>query len=336
MRHILNFRAFFLLLSFSIFAISCKKVSGPEPLGDAGNVFVKVIGGGTPPQLIKKAIDFLNAPSTVSFSLQRIVAKPSDLEKKMTIKVLDDTAAVNFFNRDTVSTNPNATNPDKLFLEHMPATWYTVGANTTKTGGRGGVYTVEMNLSEFIKDLNLIIPNATLLDPSTTYALGFTIISVDADGKVANSKSVIMTIGAKNIYDGVYDDIFTNYHPSSNPGYTGATVEVYMVTTGANKVKIYSPDIGGFYNPAILNGNLSAFSGQEPEYTINTTTNAVTVQNTASGAVTFYNMNSSFNSRYDPATKTIYAKFGYNNPGGIFNPATTREWTQELRYKRPR
>jgi hypothetical protein len=101
-------------------------------------------------------------------------------------------------------------------------------------------------------------------------------------------------------------------------------------------VKLYWPDAGGYANPAILSGGFSYFGSQEPEYTINPTTNAVTVQNAFVGATTFYTMAQGFNSRFDPATKAMFAKWGYSyTTPGVFD-ASCREWTQEFTYLRPR
>lgn len=335
MRNILNIKTAFLLLSLSIFTISCKKVNEGQPTGDVGNVFVKVIGGGTPAQLVKRAIDFVNTPSTVSLNIQRLVAKKSDLDKKMTIKVLDDTALVNFFNKDTVSTNPNATNPTKLFLEHLPATWYTVGANTTKIGGRGGVYTIEMNPSEFIKDLNIIIPDATLMNPSTTYALGFTITSVDADGKISIMKSGIMTVGAKNNYDGVYSyvsGLVTRYSAPGAPlgdalsGPLGPdNPDVFLITTGANTVNIPPAGSAG---QITWSGGTSGVAGIDGlKLTVDPVTNFVTV--TSAANLTLANWSGKRN-QYDPATKTFFLGFKWNPNTNV------REYEVVFKYKRSR
>ena len=100
---------------------------------------------------------------------------------------------------------------------------------------------------------------------------------------------------------------------------------------------MYVPDFEGYYHPWTSGGSFTAFGLQEPEYTIDPATNKVTVQNAASGAVTFYTMAPGYDSHYDPATKTIYAKFGYNYaPGPVFNPAANREWTDTLIYVGPR
>ena len=176
------------------------------------------------------------------------------------------------------------------------------------------------------------------MDLSKQYAIGFTITDAGT-GAVINTalSKVLYSIGLKNSYDGRYNLTWTNYHPSSNPGYTGGTTIIELHTTGANSCKMFWPDAGAYCAPAVLGGGFTYFGAQEPEYTVNPTTNAVTVQNAYAGAVTFYTMAAGFNSRYDPATKTFYAKWGYNyNAGGVFNPATTREWTQTFTYIGPR
>lgn len=212
-----------------------------------------------------------------------------------------------------------------------------------------GTSIVVLDPSAYTLDENFVLPagsqyatlpisiNSTLeLDLNTTYAIGLRIIDVDNGAQVAsNMGKRLLIFNIKNRYDGAYELTFSNYHPVYNPDYEGSVAEVEMWTTGPNTVKIYWPDLGGFYNPALLGGDLTAFGSQEPEYTIDAN-NKVTVQNSFAGATTFYNMNSSFDSHYDPITKTIYAKFGYNNPGGVFVPGTSREWTQEFRYIGPR
>ncbi|MEO6253026.1 MAG: hypothetical protein ABIO79_06965 [Ferruginibacter sp.] len=321
----------------SLVFMACKKANVATPLGDAGQTLVKIMGAGTPPSIIKSAIDFVPSPTKLLLvELRRDVPNETELNRTMTVTIKDDTAAVGFFNRDTVSSNPNRTNPDKVFYNQLPTSWYTIQTDGVKTGGQGGTYTFTFLPGQFAKEIYVTIPDATVMNPSALYALAFTITSADANGVISTQKSIIREIGAKNAYDGVYTDDFCNYHPSSNPGYTCSTTVVHMITTGANKVKMFWPLAGAFGNPAVLGGSLSYFGAQEPEYTINTATNAVTVQNAAAGASTFYNMAAGFNSRYDAPTKTFYVKFGYNNPGGVFDPAATREWTITLKYTGPR
>lgn len=308
----------FIALAFS----SCIKKE-VTPLGDEGKTFVKILGGGSTATELNNFIDFVATPQTIlAVDIRRDAANNADLNKTVNVIIKDDTAAV------------RAADPGYI---NFPQAWYTLKSDAVKTGGLGGTYALTFKPGEFAKQIYLVIPDATVLDPSSTYAMGFTVTTVDNGASISYAKSQVVTIGAKNAYDGVYEDDFKNYHPTSNPGYTGDVVEVHMITTGSNTCKIYFPDFGGFYNPAVLSGAMSAFGAQEPAYTIDPVTNKVTVQNAYVGAVTFYQMAAGYNSYYDPATRTIYCKFGYNyDPGAIFNPANNREWTQKLKYLRSR
>lgn len=316
-----KFSIYHLLILTLMFSSCIKKEV--TPLGDEGKTFVKILGGGNTATETNNFIDFVpSSQKILAVDFRRDAANNSDLNKQVTITIKDDTAAV------------RAANPDYV---DFPAAWYTLESDAVKTGGIGGTYTLTFNPGEFAKQIYLVIPDATVMSPSSTYAMGFTITGADNGGTIGNAKSTVVTIGAKNAYDGVYEDAFTFFHPAGNPGYTGDVVEVHMITTGSNTCKIYFPDFGGFYNPIFYNGGITAFGAQEPAYTVDPATNAVTVQNAYVGAVTFYTMAPGFNSRYDPATRTYYVKFGYGyDPGGIFNPAASREWTQTLRYLRSR
>lgn len=313
----------FIMVAFA----SCIKKEVTD-LKDEGNTLIKILGGDNPFAISANFIDFVNTPQQLlGIDLRRDANSQQSLQTPMTVVIKDDTAAV------------HAADPSYVI---MPSSWYTIQSEVSKVGGSGGTFTFEFKPGDFAKQIYITVPNATLLDPSTIYALGFSISTVSGgNATIANARSVVVTIGAKNAYDGVYECVWTNYHPSSNPGYTGGTTEIEFVTTGANKVKMFwnspfSPFGPVYACPAILGGNLSAFGAQEPEFTIDVSTNAVTVQNSFVGATTFYNMVPTYRNDYDPSTKTFYVKWGYNNPGGVFDPTVTREWTQTIKYLRAR
>ncbi len=259
-------------------------------------------------------LDFVDATVDVAIVTVRLAAKDPATED---ITVTLDTTGT--FARTVAEGDSSFNRLPRLYTQ--PSTGFNV---TIPKGQREAKLVVKTNSSKF--------------DPSSTYGIFFKLKSVNNPGYVlsGNFNQFYTVLGAKNQYDGIYRCEFTNYHPSLNPGYIGGTYNVKMFTSGPNSVKIYMDLFGSFANPAYLNGALTAFGGQEPEYTINSTTNVVTVQNVAAGAVTFYTMNPSFSSRYVPAEKTIYAKFGYNYVGGTFSSASSREWTQKLVYIGPR
>jgi hypothetical protein len=209
----------------------------------------------------------------------------------------------------------------------LPANAYTFpdGLEFDFTAGNIGQHTLQMTLNKN----NLNLQNA--------YAIGIKISSVSQGVIDDLQKSIIVTILVKNQWDGLYSLDFSNYHPSSNPNYDGATTDVEMRTTGSNKDKIYWPLAGAYAAPAVLGGGFSYFGVQEPEYTFNVNSPYdVTVQNVAAGATTFYTMNPHYNSHWVPATREIFAKWGYSYVAGDFAPGTSREWTQHFNYTGPR
>ncbi|HRD57349.1 MAG TPA: DUF1735 domain-containing protein [Ferruginibacter sp.] len=315
------------LAAFSALAFvlaSCDKVDEPTPLGDDGVTIVKVANGGTfdEPGTNLIGVDFIDNPqSTILVDIRRDVPSTAEMNTTQKVVVKVDTALLTAY---------NAANGSDFIA--MPASWYSTNPAITW----GGSFELTFNPGELGKQLKINIPNASLFDPAATYAFPFTIVSASPDQQISVNKSFIQFIGAKNSYDGVYTLVWTNYHPSSNPGYTGGETTMHMVTTASNKCKSFWPLGGGYGAPAILGGSLSWFGAQEPEYTFDEVTNKVTVQNSYSGATTFYTMNPNFNSHYDPAAKTISVKWGYSYTNGNFDPAASREWTQLFTYTGPR
>jgi len=307
--------------AISLVLISCEKGEEPFP----GNVsaekpIIKLMEANAGP-LKTIALDLSPGISSIKLiEIRRDASSASELNSTQVVKVRLENALIS--------------EPSSGAIFELPRTLYT---NDASNPFDGQYWTVTFNPGEFVKFLKINIDPSLLISLGKRVGLGFQL--AEAPGaRISNDLfQVGVEISAKNAYDGVYNLTWTNYHPASNPGYTGSTTEIEMQTTAANKVKIYWPLAGAFCAPSILNGGLSYFLAQEPEYTVNTSTNAVTVQNVASGATTFYAMATGFNSRYDPATKTIYAKWGYNyGAGGAFDPANTREWTQTAVYVRPR
>ena len=313
-----------------LFFVSCKKTKEVSSITDEGKTLVKLMSGGPADHTAGQTltgINFVNTSQTIELAELRREPNSSDaLNTSMKVNVQFDTVLLKRVNDSMVA------HGGIPFLQ-MPASWYTLS-----TGGvLGNTISIDMAPGEISKIIKLTVPNAQLFDPARSYAFPLKITAVaNGDAKISANNALIAVVGAKNEYDGLYELTFSNYHPSSNPGYSGDKVTVQLITSALNKVKIYWDFAGGYANPAVLGGSLGYFGSQEPEYTINTVNNLVTVQNSYSGATTFYTMSPSFNSYYDPAAKKIFAKWGYSYVGGTFAPGVSREWTQEFRYIGPR
>lgn len=312
-----------LFLGITALAVGCKKVNVPDEMGDAGQTLVKMITDDGEFRL--RAIDLKNQPQAIKvLDVRRDVPNGGELNKTMTIVIEEDQTLVEDYN-DVHGTSYVA----------LPADKYTVDAANPRTGAN---WTLTMAPGEFAKGVFITVPNSLDLDLSQTYAFGFRIKTVDQNGRIsADYQTAVVEIGVKNQYDGKYRLNGAFYHPTSSPLYASFTMDAELHTTGAQSVKIYIPDFGGYYGPGLFSGSLSAFNAQEPEYTIDPVTNKIVAQNGYDGAVTFYQMNPDYDSHYDPATRTLYVKYGYNYaPGPVFNPAANREWTYELVYVGPR
>jgi hypothetical protein len=196
---------------------------------------------------------------------------------------------------------------------------------------------------EKMDSVNVIVPSTLTLDPNKTYGIGVKIVSADPGFTIAtNENKLLLVLGIKNKYDGVYELHGQFYHPTAAPGFPLYTIEVEMQTTGPNSVKMFSPDFDGFYHPWSTGTAITAFASQEPEYTVDPITEKVTVFNSYVPAVSIYSMgigfdNLGYDSRWENLPKIMYANFGYNlGPGGAFNPAASREWIDTLIWLRPR
>lgn len=211
-----------------------------------------------------------------------------------------------------------------------------------------GVWNVPMTLTIPAGSYNVNVPlnvtNTTGLDPNVQYAVGLTITDVTGGYKIAdNYKNLLIVFGVKNQYDGRYNLRGMFYHPSY-PFYPFVT-NVEMHTSGPNSVKMYYPPFDDYLNPFATSptgGGITGFDLQDPEFTVNPTTSAVTVANVATGGTIVYAMglgfnNAGYNSRWDPGSKTFYVCYGYNlGGGGAFVLGTSREWIDTAARTGPR
>lgn len=268
------------------------------------------------------ALDYVDQAKVVDIVTVGIAAdKALSEDLQVVLDTTGTTAAINAYNL------ANGTAVVKF-----PNNFYTYagsGLNVTMSSG-SRLATVQANM------------NAILFDPSTLYALQYTIKSVDKSGYTisGNFGKLMVFIGAKNKYDGRYTLDFCFYHPTASPTYGCATTEIEMHTISSNSCKMYWPLLGGYANPILSGTSFSYFLAQEPAFAVDPVTNKLTVTNVAAGGTIVYttiSTASGYDSRYDPATEKFYVRYGYNySPGPVFSAATNREWTQTMTYIGPR
>lgn len=183
-------------------------------------------------------------------------------------------------------------------LTPLSATQFQVQGGMTITIPAGQKYAVA----------KIIIPDATILDPTKAYGIGFTISSVDGGYAIpANFKNVVIGFTIKNKYDGIYNLRGVHNRPTLDAPYNQT---VHLITTGPNSVKMFWPALGADAHP--INGN-SYYSDFTTDFFFDATTNKlIDVQNAYSPGSPPFTIGPATDSRYDPATKKIYAQYYYN------------------------
>lgn len=308
-----------LLLFTALFFTSCIKKE-VTPLGDEGSMFLKISGGGSPAGVIKNPINFLPTNQKIMVcDIRRDANSSANLNSSTTVVIKDDTAAVRAANA--------------AYLQ-FPTAWYTIEADAPKVGGQGGSFTFTFKPGEFSKQIYINIPDATVMNPSALYGLGFTITSVSADSKISTLKSVVVEIGAKNAWDGVYSvesGLVTRYTAPGVPagdvlsGSLAGNPDVYLITVGATTLAIPPPGTGGLQWAAGNNSYVAGVDGLR--LVVDPSTNLTSM--TSLGNATLTNWAGKIN-KYDPGTKTFYLAFRWNPTANV------REYEVVLKYKRSR
>lgn len=299
------------LLMGSVALTSCDKNEGS--LNGAGKTIVKL------PQATEEkiaiALDYKpGLVNIVLLDVRRDAPNEGELNKAITVKIKHDTSVVGKYNR-----------AHKTNYVDLPASAYQVDAGNPFNGSE---WTVTFNPGEHAKPI-LIKLDPSMMDLSKQYAFGFTV--TDASGAtISTLKSMLVEVGVKNAYDGIYTVVSgyvqrytapgTPESPSTLSGPLAGNPDVTVVTVGANTVEIQ-----GLQWTAGSNSGVGGINNLRA--TIDPATNLVTMA--ALGNPTLVNWAGKEN-RYDPATKTLYLAFNWN-------PATTpREYEIELKYKGPR
>ena len=148
------------------------------------------------------------------------------------------------------------------------------------------------------------------------FAYGFKIASVKETGyTIGNLDHGIVAIGPKNKYDGKYSLRiktvgWSAYGIDDNTPETWPS-KVSMVTTGLTSL-VFNTE-AGVSQPAFAGGSITGFGATEPQFTFDATTNKlIDVKNLIpdDGRGRAFKLNPAVtDSRYDPATKTIYAAY---------------------------
>jgi len=219
-----------------------------------------------------------------------------------------------------------------LTLDPTIVTAYNTANGTALTVPTAGQYTIA-SLSFTIPAgqthviVPIVIPNASLLSLTTTYALGFKIASVDGGYLIAsNQQKVLISWSVKNQYDGIYNmkGFVLRAGDASLSGVTGPA-ERSLVTTGAYSVRM--AENHGWSQASGPAGIAATVSN--PTYTVNPANNTVLISSDGGTFPAGMQNEPGYPSRWDPATKTFYVS-------SVWSDFVSRRMTDTLTYLRPR
>ncbi len=204
----------------AILAVSC--VPEQESMGDAGQTLVKLNPEGF------KLVPFnvvSSAQSAAMFEVRRDINSVDALNSTTTVTLKVDNTLLTAYNTEHSTS-----------FEPLPVSL----ATTEPAPAADGTVILTFNAGDFAKALIVKVPNSTLFDFSKQYALGYKIVSVSGTGKLSEAvgKEIVVQVGVKNKYDGVYE--VTANSPMVdilNAALTGYYPFKYeMRTTGAHSV----------------------------------------------------------------------------------------------------
>ncbi len=295
-------------------AFGCKKPAIPEQANGKGATIVRMPAEDG---FRLATIDLITTSQTFALvDVYRDVPDEERLTVATKVVITEDPSIVTAYN------TAHGTNYIAL-----PSSAFTIDPSNPKTGNN---YTLTFNAGEFYKQLKIAVPNATVLDPNKKYALGFKIATVD-NGKIsASEKEVVVEVGLKNKWDGVYT-VTGTLTDLAVPAITGNYPMTWELrTSGSNTLNIYDKSKGTQTHLILNGGSTSEYGSFGLNITIDPVTNKITnvinpygqpAANGRSAALDPSGINA-----YDPATKTFRIKYYILQPGTTIRTMFDETW----------
>ena len=230
-----------------------------------GQTLVKLIDGSSPVGYKLINVDLVNGISVIDIvDVRRDVANNEDLNKIMHVVIKDSPDSLAAWN---VRNGRN--------LVPLPPAAFTIDPATPKVGDD---FQVTLDAGEFAKQIKYNL-TTTALVLGTTYGQAFTITSVVADGNISTQRSVVVEIGVKNRWDGVYTvtgpltDLVNANLVQYTPGW-----ELHLITSGPNSNDMFDNTIwGDYFHPLgqLNSPNPSGYGGFALRVNFNPATNTI-------------------------------------------------------------
>lgn len=206
------------------------------------------------------AVSFDVADTPTTYYAVVNVASVEKLNAAVTATLGIDSAYLNQYNADQL-----AADPDYEPYELMPDSTYHIDS-----------YEVTVPAGERQARVKIMI-STSKMDASGNYVLPFTITK--ASIPVSSWNHLLMNIGAKNKYDGVYETTGT-FNDYANAGWSGNYPKsTQLVTQGLRSVGYADVQAGGFGYVFSTGAALSQFGNFAPVFTFDDNGNVVSVSN---------------------------------------------------------
>lgn len=217
---------------------------------------------------------------------------------------------------NTTGTAPNDINIYLMKVDALVSDYNTANGTTLEpVSGTSAVIDFDFSKPVVLKKgtRTVTIPlrvNAAKLDLSKQNAIGIAISRVEgAELNSGMESKLVIEFGTRNEYDGYYQTKGAAYHPSygnyvwNSQGVLACGNGFALITSGANSVDL-APG-----QPLFTAGTLTYFSAVLPRFTVNPSTNKVTVTTTNATVFVQY---PSYDSKYDRTAKAFYVKYGWS------------------------
>ena len=324
MKYTMILKTLFVTLMACCFLVACKKGEDIIELGDKGNTFIKLLGGGGDP--VVKAMDVDPAIETINIlDVRRDANSNAMLNQPATITITNTQAFLDTFNTH---------NGTKYKI--LPKAAYTITPASGVTVS-GDTWTITLAPGEHVRTIDVTLDKAKM-DLSLQYGFGFQITQTTSGVVSKASSTQIVNPLIKNKYDGAYE-LTGNMVDAANPALTGNfPIEYHLATTGAASVIGDLPGDGPFVS--ILNaGSPSAYGSYVPVFTFDANDKIISVVNgygQPAGNGRYAAIDPSGVNKRDPATGDIDVKFFMYQPAVVPlpNPRVSFDW--HLKYKGPR
>ncbi len=276
----------------------CRKDSfDGEDLGDKGTTFIKTPKGS---QVVQWLSEFTDKRRLTLFNILKDAHNNAELNKISTIKLLQDPGIIEDYNEE------NETN----FVE-LPSSFFEwVSPSNVSFAGKEA--TIQFDSKNQFGEFDILLDGSKWTDIGIRYALAFRITDYGGVSPSAvSADTIIVQLGIKNIYDGIYSVEDGNVQRYSSPteptsgdalnGSLAGNPDVTLATIDENTVEV---------SGLTWAGGTSGIAGIDHlQIRVDPITNKLTIFSLGNPTATVI---PGAENSYDPETKTFTINFHWN------------------------